>query len=183
MFKQRLQKHDRGGRILSEIEKSTGKKLKIERSDDWSEYDPDAFEIRVGSESWGEMTWPNRILFHGFGHAVLDCYWAKFDQEAFEKLFLGKPSLARAKGTPKLYSDASTRFVRPSVTEYGRSASEEAWAEAFSFVMSGRESKGLPEEVVAQLEFALWVIQNIEEKRGAWGKFQTQALKRTGHAA
>ena len=182
MFKQRIQKHSRCGRILSEIEKTTGKELKVERSDDWSEYDPDTFEIRVGSESWGE-SWPNRILFHGFGHAVLDSYWAKFDQAAFEKLFLGKPSLARAKGAPRLYSDSSATLVRPSVTGYGRSAAEEAWAEAFSFLMSGREPEGLSEEVMAQLEFAQWVIQNIEEKRAAWGKFKAGFAKKATSAA
>lgn len=176
MARHLLVRNPRARKILRRVEKSWGKKLRISRGVE-SFYDPDTGDISVAPVSVFALMvgdhWPNCIAFHELAHAVIDQFWDKFDQDAFKKIFHGSPRFRYHEDImPRVFTDVQRVMDRPSVTWYGKTHPEEAWAEAFSFALAEVDDREEDGQVIAQLAYCDWVIDHLVKGRARWGKFR-----------
>lgn len=167
--------------VLKSIETELGEKIHFYTHKDtsyWCEFDEKpAIVIDRRSKSFAQKYlnggyWPHRLLFHELGHAFLDTFHYKSDKGMFRKLF-GKYG-GYSYGTFDSIVDTIAGNLKgtPSVTRYGRTHGQEAFAEAFSFVMAGIDDRDEKPEVVAQLAFVDWMTDCVRHKKRNWGKYK-----------
>ena len=167
-------------KIVLALEKVARRRLRVEATDEISEFDPNDFTIRIGPRSWisrmGNWTWPNRLLYHELGHAVTDVFYQRFDRRAFGRLFVGPATKRYREGkewvTKTNFKEKRDMLRRPSVTAYGKLHPDEAWAEAFSFALGNVDDRVEDAAVIRQLAYADWIIENIVSGARSWGSFQ-----------
>ncbi len=180
-YRSRIQKAKHGRKLLAETEKRLGTRIRFVRGAE-SEFDPNEYIIRIGPQSkfrkYGiDSHWTNHLLFHEFGHAVIEAFRDQFDHAAERKVFVGRTSSHYPEGfLDRLASIDSKTYSRKSVTWYGKLHPEEAWAEAFSFVFGNVDDSAEPEEVIQQLAYVDWVIENIVRGKTRWGRFEMPTI-------
>ncbi len=153
------------------IEDMRNQKLIIKSTNKISEYDPNTFCIKIGKQRGIGTTWKDRLLFHEIGHAVIDTTWTNFDKASFKRIFKGLPQNPYQECVLMNYFSDTTFITRPSITFYGKSHPEEAWAEAFSFALANVDDSSENHEVVEQLSYADYVIRNLINNKRTWGRF------------
>jgi hypothetical protein len=155
-YRSRIQKAKHGRKLLAETEKRLGIRIRFVRGAE-SEFDPNECIIRIGPQSKFRKKgivnhWTNHLLFHEFGHAVIEAFRDQFDHAAERKVFGGLTSSPYPEGfLERAMSIGLNTFSGNSVTLYGHHHPEEAWAESFSFVFGNVDDSDEPEEVIQQL--------------------------------
>ena len=176
-YRTRLQRTQHGHKLLAQVEKRLGQRLRFVRGTK-SEYDPNERVIQIGPQSifrkFGfDSSWKNHLLFHEFGHAVIDAFLDKFDRSAERRIFGGMTTRRYYEKFAKQVWNGGTKILaRSSTSLYGKVHPEEAWAEAFSFVMANVDESDETGEVLEQLAYVDWVIENIVKERKTWGRFE-----------
>jgi hypothetical protein len=162
--------------ILLAIEKRLRARIQFERFEGTSEWDPNENVIRVGAGSWTEVfrlfnggDWEQRLLFHELGHAFLDTFKTKIDRKAFREIFNGPPTKYSAEAADVIIGALKGNV---SVTRYGRSHPEEAFAEAFSYAVCNVEDSDLDEDQIRQLAYVDWMIECIKKRKSYWGRYR-----------
>ncbi len=176
-YRSRIIRTKYGRKLLTQIEKRLGQRLRFVRGIE-SEYDPNEAIIRIGPQSrfrkrGFDYHWTHHLLFHELGHALIDAFRDQFDRAA-ERRFFGGSTSARYEDNilMRLARRGLRNLSKPSVTLYGRTHAEESWAEAFSFVMANVDDRKESEEVISQLAYVDWVIENVVKERKNWGRFK-----------
>ena len=167
--------HHSAPRIVDALEKREGRSLLWKHGA--NVYEPDEFVISLSGKpnwvrKWADWSWPGQLEFHELGHAVFDVYGSKFDRTRFKQIFGG--SFARKYTRPWLHLLRDPKGVarRSAASIYAKHHPEEAWAEAFSFALAGINERYESSDVINQLAYADWVIDNIISGRRRWGSFQ-----------
>jgi hypothetical protein len=176
-YRSRIRRAKNGRKLLAEVEKRLGQRLRFVRGTE-SEYDPNERVIQIGPQSLFrklrlDFSWKNHLLFHEFGHAVIDAFRDKFDRSAERRIFGGLTSGRYPENNfERALKGGVEAVTRSSTTFYGKTHAEEAWAEAFSFVLANVADNKESEKVIQQLAYADWVIENIVKERKSWGRFK-----------
>ena len=182
IYRSRIGNTPLGRELLKHTEVRLREKIRFVRSDE-SEFDPNEKLIKIGPISSFrkiglDATWTNHLLFHEFGHAVAEAFRERFDRKAERKHFAGlTTSHYESRTVDRILRNPWKTINRSSVTNYGKTHPEEAWAEAFSFVLANVDDSGEPPEVIAQLAFVDWAIDNIISGRKKWGRFKIPTVE------
>lgn len=175
-LRQQVLKNRVAAPVLRAIETELGTKIQFEYFDGTSEWDPNENVIRLGKGSWTDMfrifnggDWKQRLLFHELGHAFLDTFKSKVDRASFRRIFNGPPTNYSADVGDVVMGQLNGNV---SVTRYGKSHPEEAFAEAFSYAVCNIEDFDLDDDQIRQLAYVDWMVDCIKRKKARWGKYR-----------
>jgi hypothetical protein len=161
-------------KVLRAVEARGGRKIQCYLSPDGSGWNVADFVIAFGPRVYGaryDSHWKHRIPYHELGHAMIDMFYPDFDKKAYREIFHGGRKTYRV-GWDSWKRNPVENWNRPSITAYGKTHPEEAWAEAFSFALTGYDCSDEKGAVIRQIEYANWVIGNVVSRKRSWGKFE-----------
>ena len=169
-------KNQKAAIVLRAIERRQIKKIEFVQTKGTSEWRPDENIIAVSREPrfsiahfFNGRNWPDRLLFHELGHAFLDTFKDKIDRKKFRQIFNGPPIKYDAGGGAILTGLLKGNVA---VTRYGKAHPEEAFAEAFSFVICNVEDIDLDEKQIQQLSYVDWVLGCLRREKRRWGTYR-----------